>query len=104
MCEQWMKEDPKNVSTHISFGLVLSRLEQKEAAWKIGKRAIELDSTIHIRFAELLAVQDKKSEALDHLEKALDNGYRDLVWLKLNPNLQILHNDPRFQDLLDQFF
>ena len=89
---------------HISTGLVLTWLGEKEKGWKIGKKAMEIDSTLHIRMAELLAVQDRKSEALDHIETALKNKYRDRTWLKLNPNLQLLHNELRYQKLIEDHF
>ena len=54
--------------------------------------------------AELLAVQDKKSEALDQLEMAIENGYRDLTWIKLSPNMHNLHKEARYQDLIKKQF
>ena len=104
IAEQWVNDNSGDPGSYIAYGVVLTRLGEKDAGWEIGKRALELDSTIHFRFAELLAVQDRKSEALDHLEKALENGYRDLVWLKLNPDLQLLHREVRYQDLINEFF
>ncbi|RLD75497.1 MAG: hypothetical protein DRJ10_15160, partial [Bacteroidetes bacterium] len=102
--EQWELNSPRDPGTLIALGAVLSRLGEKEAGWEIGKKAIELDSTFHFRYAEFLAAQDKKSEALDHLEKAFENGYRNLVWMKLNPDIYLLHNEPRYKDLINQYF
>jgi hypothetical protein len=67
-------------------------------------KAIKIDSTMHERSAELLCVQGKIPEALNALEKAFKNGYRDLVWLKLSPDLEILQYDIRFRDLIDKYF
>ncbi|MEN8121839.1 MAG: tetratricopeptide repeat protein [Bacteroidota bacterium] len=102
--ERWEKEYPQNPATFVTLGAVLSRLGEKEAGWETGKKAIELDSAFHFRYAEFLATQDKKTEALDHLEKALENGYRDLVWIKLNPDIFLLHEEPRYKDLINQYF
>ena len=104
ICEHWLKAYPENPNVYISTGLVLTWLGEKEKGWKIGKKAMEIDSTLHIRMAELLAVQDRKSEALDHIETALKNKYRDRAWLKLNPNLQLLHNELRYQKLIEDHF
>ena len=68
------------------------------------QKAIQLDSTLHERFAEVKCVQGKIPEALDELRRALENGYRELFWLKLNPVLQPLQYDIRFRDLLDKYF
>ena len=104
ICEHWLEAYPKNPNVYISAGLVYTWLGDKEKGWEIGKKAMEIDSTLHIRMAELLTVQDRKSEALDHIETALENRYRDLAWLKLNPNLQSLHNEVRFQQLIEDYF
>ena len=104
IAEQWVYDDPDDPGSFIANGVVLTRLGEKKAGWETGKRGYELDSTIHFRFAQLLAVQDRKIEAFDQLEKALENGYRDLVWLKLHPDLQVLHGEVRYQDLINEFF
>ena len=102
--EEWEVNYSQDPQSFINLGLVLTRLGEKEAGWESGKKAIDLDSTLHFRYAEFFAVQDEKSEALDHLEKALQNGYRDLVWLKLNPDLYILHSEIRYKDLIREYF
>ncbi len=104
IAEQWLDDYSDDPTSFIVYGVVLTQLGEKEAGWEIGKRALELDSTTHIRFAELLAVQDRKSEALDQLEKAFENGYHNLVWIKLNPDLQSLHGEARYPDLINEFF
>ena len=102
--EQWKVKFPNDPETYIHLGLVLTRLGEEEIAWETAKKAIELDSTIHFQYAEFLAVQDKKSEALDHIEKALGNGYRDLVWLTLNPDMSLLHKEVRYRYLINEYF
>ena len=102
--EEIFNNNPDNPGALISYGVILTYLGEKETGWEIGKRAIELDSTIHFRFAELLAAQEKKSEALDHLEKALENGYRHLTWIKLNPDIHLLHEEIRYQELINKYF
>jgi tetratricopeptide (TPR) repeat protein len=104
IAEQWMYDYSNDPRSLIVNGVVLTRLGEKVAGWEIGKKGIELDSTIHFRFAEFLAVQDRKSEALDHLEKALENGYRNLPWLKLNPDINLLHEEVRYQELINKYF
>lgn len=101
--EAWKMKFPEDPKTYIALGVVLTRLGKKDAGWKIGLQAIELDSTIHFHFAQLLAVQDMKSEALDQLEKALENGYHDMIWIKLHPDLQSLHGEVRYRNLLNDY-
>ncbi len=102
--ETWEIEYPDHPGTYIALGCVLSRLGDKEAGWEAGKRAIEVDSTEHFRFAELLAVLDKKEEALDHLEIALKNGYRDLCWITLNPDISLLKDEDRYKKIIEEYF
>ena len=102
--EHWIDVYPENPLTYITNGLVLTHLGERDSGWEIGKKAMEIDSTIYFHFARLLAVQDRKSEALDHLEKAFENGYRELVWIKLNPDIHLLHEEIRYQELINKYF
>jgi hypothetical protein len=75
-----------------------------ESSRKALQKAIKIDSTKHEKFAELLCLQGKIPEAIDETKKALENGYRDIVWLKINPDYQALQNEVRFQNLLHEYF
>ena len=102
--KKWLDDYSNDPKSHIYNGIILTRLGEKDAGWEIGKRAMELDSTMYFEYTKLLAVQDRKSEALDYLEKGLKKGYRDLVWIKLDPDLQVLHEEERFKDLINSYF
>ena len=102
--EKWIDVFPESPFTYITNGLVLAQIGERDAGWEIGKKGIELDSTIHFQIAELFAALDRKSEALDHLEKLLVNGYRDLVWIKLNPHMHLLREEARYQELINKYF
>ncbi|MCK4560519.1 MAG: protein kinase [Calditrichia bacterium] len=102
--EKWVQDSPENSASYIPLAVVLTRLGEKQQGWDIGCKAIELDSTLHLRFAELLTTQGKKDKALIHLEKALQKGYKNLVWLKLNPDLELLQNEPGYKKLINQYF
>jgi tetratricopeptide (TPR) repeat protein len=102
--EEWMKKRPNNAVTFIAIGNVTAHLGDIEFSKEMLQKAKDIDSTLHERFAEVLCVQGNIPEALYEMEKALDNGFRNLLWLKLNPDLQILHNDARFRNLLGKYF
>jgi hypothetical protein len=52
--------------------------------------------------AQVYALQGEKQKALSALRQAIDEGWRSL-WrysLKLDPNLQSLHDEPEFQAMV----
>ncbi len=102
--EKWIDAFPEDPLSYITNGLVLSQLGERDAGWEMGKKGIELDPSIHFQIAEFYAVLDRKNEALDQLEKLLEKGYRDLTWIKLNPHIHLLHEEARFQDLINEYF
>jgi uncharacterized protein HemY len=81
-----------------------ARLNDYETSNQMLQKAIEIDSTLHYRFAEVLCLQGKIPDAIDQLEKAFKNGYRNLIALKENPDLKILYYDVRFRNLMDKYF
>jgi tetratricopeptide (TPR) repeat protein len=50
--------------------------------------------------AQALARLGETDKALDMLEQAIDKHTYGIVYLKVNPNLDPLRADPRFQDML----
>jgi tetratricopeptide (TPR) repeat protein len=54
------------------------------------------DPTLAYNAACTYAGLGKKSEALETLRRAWDFGYRDASWVRNDPDLEILHDDPEF--------
>jgi len=102
--EDWMKKWPNDAGTYIAIAAVSAHLNDMESSRLMLGKAIGIDSTLHNRFAEVLCVQGKVNDGLDELEKALHNGYRDLFWLKLSPDLQILQSEARYRSLMKKYF
>ena len=100
----WIKSYPDNAEVYILLALVSARLYEMDFSKQMLQKAIEIDSSLNNRFAEVLCLQGRIPEALDHLEQALDNGYHDLCWLKLSPDFQVIHYDIRFRELLEKYF
>jgi hypothetical protein len=42
----------------------------------------------------------KKQEALDTLKKAIECGYGNLEWIKQDPDLLLLRDEPEFKKLV----
>jgi len=52
------------------------------------------------QMATVYAALGDKEQALKNLEHAIETGDKYLVWLKLDPRLDGLRSDPRFQKIL----
>ncbi|MGD0756582.1 MAG: tetratricopeptide repeat protein [Bacteroidales bacterium] len=102
--EEWMKKSSDDAGTYIDLSAVMARLGEMDSSRQMLQKAIKIDSTLHYRFAEVYCLQGNGPEALNQLGKAFNKGYRDLFWLKLTPDLQLLHYDTRFRDLIGKFF
>jgi tetratricopeptide (TPR) repeat protein len=100
----WMKEWSDSPYTYICLGAVAARTGDMELSYQMLQKAMDIDSTLHARFAELLCLQGKIPEALSQIEKALDKGYRDLTWIKMDPDLLALQYDIRFRNMLKKYF
>jgi adenylate cyclase len=98
--EKWVKDNPTHAYSHISLALALIRLGKKEQGWSIGQKAMALDPNEHFGYARLLSVQGKIQEAIDQLERAVQAGYRDYIWVKIHPDFQPLYDEPRFKELI----
>jgi tetratricopeptide (TPR) repeat protein len=101
---QWLKEYPDLAETYITLGIVSARLNDLASSQKMLRKALSIDSTVYDRYAEILCQQGKIPEAIGQVEKALKKGYRNLFWLKADPDLQLLQNEPRFRELINEFF
>ncbi len=102
--DDWLKNWPDNPDTYTSLGAVAARMGDMEYSEQMLRKAVELDSTNYLRIAGLLCLQGKVPEALEQIERALETGYRDLSWLKMNTDLYSLQYDVRFRKLLDEYF
>ena len=103
-CEDWMDISPDDPHPYLYCGMANTRLGNREAAWELGLEAMRIDSTYHLTFAEFYAVQDSVEKALDQFEKALQNGYRDLSWIKLMANFDALRDEIRYKELIHKYF
>lgn len=101
-----------NVMAAVDLIPVLRAQGRAEQADRLGQRALALLQSMSINGfygnrtlkAEVLALLDDKPAALAALSAAIESGWVT-YWLDLpdrNPNFESLHDDPRFQSLLDE--
>jgi tetratricopeptide (TPR) repeat protein len=102
--EQWLSSHPEDLESIYFIALAQTRLGEVEKGMQTGEKAFRMDTSRHINYAMLLAVQEDANRALYQVELALENGYRDYCWIKMNPDLAALQEEERFKELLGQYF
>jgi len=100
LVEQRIREDSETASYQLDLAEVLSRLGDHVRAKSAAERAMALDPNQHFEYANFLVLEGRHDEALQHLQLAVDRGYRNVVWMKANEDLEPLATEPRFQSLL----
>ena len=94
----------RDIDYHYLRALVLIRLGEEEKGLLAGEKAYSMDSTRHMDYARVLAVQGDSDQAVEQVDQALKNGYRDFCWIKMNPDLANLQKEERFRKLLIAYF
>jgi len=80
-------------------------IEEREGQFAELRREIEAhpDNPMALyKLGRLYAFYDKKDQAMEWINKALDKGYDDLDYIKVDPALEKLRGDPRFEKMLPQ--
>jgi tetratricopeptide (TPR) repeat protein len=102
--EVWVRDYPDYSGTYTTLAAVAAHLNEMDKSQELLLKAMKLDSTQHFKFAGILCLHGKIHEALDELEQAMEGGYRDLVWIKMNSDFDVLKYDTRLQDLYKKYF
>jgi tetratricopeptide (TPR) repeat protein len=100
LVERQIRDDPKTGGYYLELAEVLSRLGDHARATVAAGRGMALDPTQHFEYANFLSVEGRRDEAFRHLQLAVDGGYRNVVWMKVGPDLEPLAGDPRLDALL----
>jgi tetratricopeptide (TPR) repeat protein/DNA-binding winged helix-turn-helix (wHTH) protein len=96
---QWRK-NPKDADAVWSLAAVLSRLGEKDRALFWTRKGLALDPNRHFEYATVLSLNQHKSEAIEQLRAAIQKGYPYPIFIKIHPDLQALHGEPQFEQLL----
>ncbi len=81
----------------------LMRLGQRDQALERARRAYAIDpedAGLLYNLACIYAAGGSTGEALDHLDKAIQNGFGQREWLENDSSLDPIRDEPRFQALL----
>jgi serine/threonine-protein kinase len=112
IAEKALRESPDDPSRHVTLGLILAGLGEKEGAILQGKRAVELlpesqdaleGPKMNVALAQIYAWTGESDQAIQLLDRSLStpNGVT-VAFLKLDPIWDPLRSDPRFRALIDR--
>jgi serine/threonine protein kinase len=100
--ENHLKQVPEDARARILLGGDYSLLERTEDALRELNLAVTLranEASILYNAACVYCGLNRKPEALDAIRKAWEAGFRDAVWARRDPDLNLLHGDPEFERL-----
>jgi adenylate cyclase len=81
-------------------------LGRREQAFERGRRAFAVDpedAGVLYNLGCLYALGGSPDEAIEHLNKAIENGFGQREWLENDSGLDAIRGDPRFEALLRRF-
>jgi serine/threonine protein kinase/tetratricopeptide (TPR) repeat protein len=97
--ENHLKQVPEDARARILLGGSYARTERKDDALRELNMAVTLranEASILYNAACLYCALNRKAEAVDTLQKAWEAGFRDAAWVRRDPDLQMLHDEPEF--------
>ena len=106
LAESRLRVNPGDLRALYLGAEALVVLGDEERAVRMAERARELDggrtSLVFYNVAAVLAMIGRRSEAIDHLEKAVAKGHGRANAFRFDPFLIGLRDQPRFQELLER--
>jgi eukaryotic-like serine/threonine-protein kinase len=95
-----LQKQPNASAYQFDLAKALIRTGAPAQAQTAANAAFKLSPNNHYATAAVLSLQGKTDEAVARLEVAVQNGFRNYVWMKVDPDMQKLQNVPRFKELL----
>ncbi|HEY6192735.1 MAG TPA: protein kinase [Bacteroidota bacterium] len=104
MFPRYLSLHPDDARGHIFFAITLVRSGRIEEGKARASRAIELSPNDPLMFynaACFYSTVGDKALALESLRNALDSGYEFYEWIKRDPDLDSIRNEPEYLRLMD---
>jgi adenylate cyclase len=95
--------NPDDARAWLLSGAALMRLGQHEQGFERARRAYAVDpedAGVLYNLACIYALAGSSDEAIDYLDKAVQNGFGQREWLENDSALDSIRGEPRFQALL----
>jgi serine/threonine protein kinase/tetratricopeptide (TPR) repeat protein len=100
---RYLSQFPDDARGHMYYAIHLAQSERFDEAKVEGKKALELnpgDSLMMYNAACLYARLDDKRLAVETLKHAIDAGQEDFEWIKRDPDLETIRNEPGYIELM----
>lgn len=94
---------PKDVQVASILAHIYTKAGQIDSGLKMDRKLVRLDPedpTAHYNLACSLCLKGRNAEAVDVLRTAISFGYKDFDWMQHDPDLNGIHDYPRFRQLL----
>ncbi|MHB8581145.1 MAG: protein kinase domain-containing protein [Ignavibacteriaceae bacterium] len=99
----YISKHPDDSRAHIFYANSLAELNRPDEAKLEVNKALELspnDTLMLYNVACLYSRLGEKSKSLEYLKEAISNGYANYDWLKRDPDLNNIHNEPEYLVLI----
>ncbi len=100
--ENHLKQVPEDARARILLAADYAELDRVEDSLRELNMAVTLranEASILYNAACTYALLKKKAEAMDTLRKAWDAGFKDSTWVRRDPDLALLRDEPEFNRL-----
>jgi serine/threonine protein kinase/Flp pilus assembly protein TadD len=101
---QQLEKVPEDVRARILLAAELAgmggEVEETERHLQMAVALRPNDTNVLYNAACTYGILNKKQEALDSLKKAIECGYGNLEWIKQDPDLLLLRDEPEFKKLV----
>jgi Flp pilus assembly protein TadD len=102
--ESILRRNPKDSSVIEILGGLYTKQGRINDGLRMDRRLVRLqpeNSTAYYNLACSLALKNRNPEALRTLEKSVELGYTDHEWMRQDPDLESLRDNPGYKKLLD---
>jgi serine/threonine protein kinase/tetratricopeptide (TPR) repeat protein len=100
---RYLSQHPDDSRAHIFYATKLAEDGKTEEAKKEGERALELspnDTLMLYNVACLHSRLGEKDKSIEFLTRAFEIGYTNYDWLKRDPDLDSIRNEPAYIELM----
>ncbi len=100
----YLLHEPEDARAHQFYAFTLERLGRREEAIEEMRKGVEInpdDLIIVYNAACFYALLGDKTASIQHLKKAIDNGFRNFEYIKHDPDLYCLKSEPDFMALIE---